>query len=113
MISTVVGDGAEYRYQGPTEASTKRLSRPSGIAVDPNGNLMITDSDNHLVRLWDRATGQIDRVAGIGEASGGGDGGAALDAGLCYPFGIVVDPRGHLFVADTFNHRIREISLAP
>ena len=112
-IRTVVGDGTEYRYQGPTEASAKSLSRPSGVAVDSNGNLVITDSDNHLVRRWDRATGTMDRVAGIGQASGGGDGGAALEAGLCYPFGIVVDQSGHLFVADTFNHRIREITLAP
>ncbi|MGH7221171.1 MAG: hypothetical protein ACREI1_12700 [Nitrospiraceae bacterium] len=41
----------------------------------------------------------------------GGDEGAALDAGLSYPFGIVMDRAGHLLVADTFNHRIREIAL--
>lgn len=109
-ISTVVGDGAEYRYQGPMEASSGSLSRPSGIAVDCDGNLLITDSDNHLVRRWERATGRIDRVAGIGEAKGGGDGGPALEAGLSYPFGIAVDRSGHLLVADTFNHRIREIA---
>ena len=109
-ISTVVGDGGEYRYQGPMEASSGSLSRPSGIAVDRDGNLLITDSDNHLVRRWERATGRMDRVAGIGEAKGGGDGGSALEAGLSYPFGIVVDRSGHLLVADTFNHRIREIA---
>jgi DNA-binding beta-propeller fold protein YncE len=109
-ISTVVGDGGEYRYQGPMEASSGSLSRPSGIAVDSDGNLLITDSDNHLVRRWERATGQMDRVAGIGEAKSGGDGGPAVEAGLSYPFGIVVGPSGHLLVADTFNHRIREIA---
>jgi DNA-binding beta-propeller fold protein YncE len=108
-ISTAVGDGGEYRYQGPKEATSNSLSRPSGIAVDREGNLLITDSDNHLIRRWERATGRIDRVAGIGEAGGGGDGGSALEAGLSYPFGIVVDVNGHLLVADTFNHRIREI----
>ena len=108
-ISTTVGDGGEYRYQGPREAASKSLSRPSGIAVDRDGNLLITDSDNHVIRRWERATGRIDRVAGIGEAGGGGDGGSALEAGLSYHFGIVVDVNGHLLVADTFNHRIREI----
>ena len=92
------------------EASSGSLSRPSGIAVDRDGNLLITDSDNHLVRRWERATGRMDRVAGIGEAKGGGDGGPALEAGLSYPFGIAVDRSGHLLVADTFNHRIREIA---
>jgi sugar lactone lactonase YvrE len=110
VISTVVGDGGEYRYQGPREESSGSLSRPSGIAVDGDGNLVITDSDNHLVRRWERATGRVERVAGIGEAKSGGDGESALETGLSYPFGIVVDRRGCFLVADTFNHRIREIA---
>ena len=112
-ISTVAGDGGEYRYQGPTEASSGSLSRPAGIAVDREGNLLITDSDNHLVRRWERASGRIDRVAGIGEANGTGDGGPALEASLSYPFGISVDRSGQILVADTFNHRIRQITFSP
>jgi sugar lactone lactonase YvrE len=109
-ISTVVGDGGDYRYQGPMEPSSGSLSRPSGIAVDVDGNLFITDSDNHLVRRWERRTGRIDRIAGIGQAEDQGDG-PALDMPLSYPFGILVDTRRHILVADTFNHRIREITL--
>jgi len=109
LIRTVVGDGGEYRYQGPTEPTSPSLSRPSGIALDLRGNLYITDSDNHLIRRWNRTTGQLERVAGQGAARYGGDGGSALDASLSYPFGIVIDQSGYLFVADTFNHRIREI----
>jgi sugar lactone lactonase YvrE len=111
FIRTVVGDGGEYRYQGPDEPPSSSLSRPSGIALDEQGNLFFTDSDNHLVRRWDRITGRIERIAGVGVAHYGGDEGAALDAGLSYPFGIVMDRAGHLLVADTFNHRIREIAL--
>jgi sugar lactone lactonase YvrE len=111
-ISTVVGDGGEYRYQGAVEALSTSLSRPSGIAVDSEGNLFITDSDNHLVRRWDRGTGRLDRLAGVGVANYGGDGGMALEASLSYPFGIAIDRNGHLLIADTFNHRIREIVLS-
>jgi sugar lactone lactonase YvrE len=110
-IETVVGDGGEYRYQGEMEAPSPSLSRPSGIAVDGDGNVLMSDSDNHLVRRWDRLAGRIDRVAGIGIASYGGDGKTPLEASLNYPFGIVMDQHNHLFVADTFNHRIREIVL--
>ena len=110
IITTVVGDGGDYRYQGPVEASSVSLSRPSGIAVDSDGNVVVTDSDNHLVRRWERSTGRIERIAGIGEPSDKGDGGPALEAGLSYPFGIVVDRDAHLLVADTFNHRIREVT---
>lgn len=111
LIQTVVGDGGEYRYQGPDEPPSCSLSRPSGIALDEEGNLYVTDSDNHLVRRWNRITGCIERIAGVGVAAYGGDGGAALEAGLSYPFGVVMDRAGHLLVADTFNHRIREIVL--
>lgn len=111
IIETVVGDGGEYRYQGEMEASSPSLSRPSGIAVDVEGNVFMTDSDNHLVRRWDRVAGRIDRVAGTGNANYGGDGKTPLEASLNYPFGIVMNQENHLFVADTFNHRIREIVL--
>ena len=111
FIRTVVGGGGEYRYQGPDEPPSNSLSRPSGMALDGEGNIFFTDSDNHLVRRWDRTTKLIERIAGVGVASYGGDGGAARDASLSYPFGIVMDRSGHLLVADTFNHRIREISL--
>ena len=111
IIRTVVGDGGEYRYQGPDEPPSSSLARPAGIALDEEGNLYFTDSDNHLVRRWDRITGRIERIAGVGVALYGGDEGAALEASLSYPFGIVMDRAGHLLVADTFNHRICEIAL--
>ncbi len=111
LMRTAVGNGGEYRYQGLDELPSASLSRPSGIALDDEGNIYVTDSDNHLVRRWDRITGRIERIAGVGVADYSGDGGAALEAGLSYPFGIVLDPAGHIFVADTFNHRIREIIL--
>ena len=111
LIRTVVGDGGEYRYQGLDEPPSASVSRPAGIALDDEGNLYMTDSDNHLVRRWDRISGRIERIAGVGESDYSGDGGTALEAGLSYPFGIVLDRAGHMFVADTFNHRIREIIL--
>lgn len=109
LISTVAGDGGEYRFSGlPREVSTS-LSRPHAIAMDREGNLLVTDSDSHLIRRWDCRTKLIVRVAGSGRAAFGGDGGDPLEGSLNYPFGVVVDGAGNVYIADTFNHRIRMI----
>lgn len=110
IISTVAGDGGEYRFSGlPNEFSTS-LSRPYGIALDRAGNLLITDSDSHLIRHWDRKKKIITRLAGSGQAQFAGDRGDPLAGSLNYPFGVVVDEAGNVYIADTFNHRIRMIA---
>jgi sugar lactone lactonase YvrE len=110
LISTVAGDGSEYRYQGhPGEFSTS-LSRPYGIAIEREGHLLITDSDSHLIRRWDRRKKIITLVAGTGVAQFSGDGGPPTSGGLNYPFGVAVDEAGNIYVADTFNHRVRVIA---
>jgi sugar lactone lactonase YvrE len=109
LIRTVVGEGGVYRFEGIDEPPSVHLSRPSGIAVDRNGNLFITDSDNHLIRRWDSRIGRLERLAGAGVAGYEGDGRSPLDATLNYPFGVAVEDEGHLYIADTFNHRIRRI----
>ncbi len=109
LIRTVAGDGSQYRYQGlPNEWSTN-LSRPHAIALDPQGHILLTDSDSHLIRRWDCRKKIVTRVAGRGTAEFSGDGGAAAEAGLSYPFGVAVDAAGHIYIADTFNHRIRKV----
>ena len=111
IISTVAGDGMAYQYDPQSDGPSPSLSRPTGIALDQVGHLFVTDSDNHLVRRWDRELGRAVRVAGTGVATYAGKEGLAGEASLCYPFGIAIDVDGTLFVADTFNHRIRTLSL--
>ena len=111
LMTTVAGDGGVYRYESPSEAPSPSLSRPTGITLDHEGRLFLTDSDNHLIRQWDGTSGTAFCVAGQGLPSYSGDGGVAREASLCYPFGIVADRDGTLLVADTFNHRIRVLAL--
>ena len=111
LMTTVAGDGGVYRYESPSEAPSPSLSRPTGITLDHEGRLFLTDSDNHLIRQWDWVSGAAFCVAGQGVPSYSGDDGAAREASLCYPFGIVADRDGTLLVADTFNHRIRVLAL--
>lgn len=109
LISTVAGDGGEYRFSGMAQELSTSLSRPHAIAMDRDGNLLVTDSDSHLIRRWDRKKKIITRLAGNGRAEFGGDGGDPLAGSLNYPFGVVVDGAGNVYIADTFNHRIRMI----
>lgn len=111
VMRTIVGDGGEYRFQSPSEPPSTSLSRPSGVCVDSQGRVYVTDSDSHLIRWWDPEQRVIFRLAGSGAASYGGDGGSAMAASLSYPFGIAAERDGVLLVADTFNHRIRRVSL--
>ena len=106
-INTVAGDGGSYRYQGPEEPNSPSISRPAAIAVGRDGRVYLTDSDSHLIRVWDGRANTITRVSGTGVAQFGGDGGEALAGSLSYPFGVAVDAAGTVYVADTFNHRIR------
>jgi sugar lactone lactonase YvrE len=108
-IETVAGDGGEYRFQEGEESVS--VSRPYGIAVDRHGNLLLTDSDSHLVRMFDKRRRVINRMAGTGAAAFAGDGGPADSASFSYPFGVAIDRDGVIFVADTFNHRVRRLSV--
>ena len=110
IITTVVGNGSPG-YSGDSGAATyASLYHPSGLAVDASGNLFIADYNNNRIRKVD-PNGTITTVAGNGSASYSGDGGAATNASLHSPSGVVVDTSGNLFIADYSNERIREVAL--
>ncbi|MBI4400518.1 MAG: hypothetical protein HY581_02660 [Nitrospirae bacterium] len=109
VISTVVGNGApDYKGDGGAAVAAS-LSNPRAIAVDPAGNIYISDSTNNRVRKVDAATGTITTVAGNGVRDFSGDGGPATKASLAFPMGLAVDRDGNLFIADARNHRIRRV----
>jgi len=82
------------------------------MAVDPAGNVFIADRNNHRVRKVDAATGVITTVAGTGSDGYAGGGGLATAAALYYPSGVAVDAAGNLYIADTYNHRVRRVDAA-
>ena len=112
-ISTVAGTGTASFTGDGGQATTATLNTPSGIAIDGAGNLYIADTGNNVIRKVDAITGMISTVAGNGSGPGfGGDGGAAVSASLNAPQGIAVDAAGNLYIADTGNQVIREVSFA-
>jgi hypothetical protein len=108
IITTVAGNGTAG-YSGDGGAATNaELSGPFGAAVDASGKLFIADAYNNAIRQVG-TNGIITTVAGDGTAGYSGDGGAAIDGELNYPFGVAVDSFGNLFIADTSNQRIRKV----
>ena len=120
VITTLAGTGERTSYSaglgdgGPATEAT--FHEPSGVAVDATGNLYVADSKNNRVRKIDAFTGVIATLAGTGErtsySAGLGDGGPATEATFHEPSGVAVDATGNLYVADTYNNRVRKINAA-
>ena len=108
IITTVAGNGSPG-YSGDGGAATNAMLRgPYGVAVDAAGNLYIADNFNNRIRRVD-TNGIISTVAGHGDAAYGGDGGAATNASLHNPRAVAMDAAGNLYIADSYNLRIRRV----
>ncbi len=105
-ITTVAGDGS-YGYTGDGGLATDAsLASPTGVAVDPAGNLYVIDVAVSVVRKV-ASDGGITTVAGSNYS---GDAGPATDAALYSPSGVTVDGIGNTYIADTSNNRIRKLA---
>ena len=81
---------------------------PQNICLDTDGNLYVSRL-YHGIQLYD-GYGNSREVAGFNGMGYSGDGGLAIDAQLSYPYGIALNPSGHLFIADSSNHRVRKVA---
>ena len=134
-ITTVAG-GDTCGFEGDGIPATQaQLFRPYDVVLDQQGNLYVTDLRTFIVRKVD-GQGIISTVAGVGISRpidiGGydptngflcslhnlpvpapsylADGGPATEAGLYFPYGIALGHDGHLYIADTFDHRVRRVT---
>jgi len=112
IITTVAGTGAAGFNGDGIAATAAELWGPRAVAVDGNGNLYIGEELNQRVRRV-APNGIITTVVGTGVAGSGGDGGPATQAQLSHLRGLNFDAAGNLYIADCFNHRIREVTLSP
>jgi secreted PhoX family phosphatase len=119
-IYTVAGNGS-LGYAGDGGPATQaELNFPDGVAIDPDGNLAITDAGNSRVRVvaaqsgtfYGQAmtAGDIYTVAGDGSSGLAGNTGPATDAALNFPEGVTFDSAGNLVIADNANHRVRVVA---
>jgi RHS repeat-associated protein len=110
LISAFAGTGTAGFGGDGGVATGARLNSPSDIAVAPDGTVLIADTANERIRRV-VPSGVIDTVAGNGVRGFAGDGGPAVEAQLNRPAGVATGRDGRIFVADTGNDRVRQISL--
>src|SRR4051794_24797357 len=89
-ISTIAGDGGSG-YDGDNQPATEAsLTKPTGLAVTREGDVLIADQGDQRVRRVD-SSGVIHTIAGTGVALSTGDGGPASAANLDEPTSLLVD----------------------
>ena len=114
IITTVAGTGHHggwqgYDYGNNGPATSANLDFPAAVAVDCGGNMYIADWGSQTVRKID-ASGTITKFAGTYGGGYNGDGIQANSAQLNSPSGIAADCSGNLYIADSWNNRVRKVT---
>lgn len=104
-VITVAGSGEPGYRDGLREEA--QFFWPTGVSVDVEGNLIVSDSKNHRIRKILLPQGRVSTLAGNGQP--GFIDGMGLSAGFDFPTGIGIDLAGNIYIADSANHRIRAI----
>lgn len=108
LIEAVAGIGVEGVSPPGTPASEARFTYFGGLAVEPDGSILLTGLEGRIMRI--RASDdRLEHVAGTDPPGFGGDGGPARNASLRNPYGIVRLANGDIVFADAGNGRIRRI----
>ena len=117
IITTVAGvAGVISSVEDPASegvpAISKKISLPKGITLNKENNLFIACAGYSKIYKVTTSSGIITTVAGTGVGSYSGDGGQATSATLFFPLGVALDTTGNIFIADTYNNRIRKVTVS-
>jgi NHL repeat len=110
IMTTVAGTGVQGYSGDGGLAVNAQLNMPYGILLDKNDNLLIADSENHVIRRV-TSDGLIRTFAGSGQRGYDGDGGPALAAKFDSPQSLAIDSQGRIYIVDEHNNAIRVIEV--
>jgi sugar lactone lactonase YvrE len=111
FINTIAGNDSTGYNGDSIPADSARLHSPAGIALDKAGNIYFVDQNNCRIRMIKASNDTIYTISG-GKAGFSGDGGPATKAQFWYPLGIAVDASGNVYIADTYENRVRKITVS-
>ena len=92
------------------DRSVATFNQPAGLAIDPSGNLIITDYSNNAIRLINTTTGAVSTLAGI-PGTPGATNGIGTGATFYGPNEAATDAAGNVYITDSANGLIRKINL--
>ncbi|HEX3798591.1 MAG TPA: Calx-beta domain-containing protein [Verrucomicrobiae bacterium] len=105
VVTTIAGRSRDSRdVDGP--ASVARFTQPNGIALDRAGNIYVCETGGNTIRKIS-TNGLVTTVAGTMNQPGGTNDGTGINARFHFPFSLVVDGSGKIYVADYFNYTVR------
>ncbi len=100
IIETVAGVPTERGYAGDGGNAAKAVfAAPKEMAVDPDGNIYVVDTENHAIRRIDAKSWIVETIAG-----------PSTGAGLGRPHGAAVGPDGAIYIGDSETHRVRKLT---
>jgi sugar lactone lactonase YvrE len=108
-IRTVAGTGKAGLSGDGGDALKAQLNGPKHLGVDLDGNVIIADSANHVIRKYIVSERKIVRVAGTGKKGSAGVGGDPLQVDMNEPHGVCVHRSGTLYIVDSNNHRVLKL----
>jgi DNA-binding beta-propeller fold protein YncE len=108
-IRTMVGTGKKGLGGDGSLAREATLNGPKHLCVDPQDNVIIADTENHVIRKYLTKEGTIVRVAGSGKKGTGGVGGSPLEVEMNQPHGVYLHRSGELYIVDSSNNRVLKI----
>jgi DNA-binding beta-propeller fold protein YncE len=108
-IRTVAGTGKAGLSGDGGDALRAQLNGPKHLCIDRNGDVLIADTENHVIRKYLPREGKIVRVAGTGRKGQAGLDGPPQSAELYQPHGVTARPDGSIYISDSSNNRILKI----
>ena len=108
-IRTVAGSGKKGFSGDDGDALRAEFNGPKHLCVDGDGNVLIADTENHVVRKYLPGEGKVVRVAGTGRMGRAGLNGRPQNAELNRPHGVTARPDGRIYISDSGNGRILRI----
>jgi streptogramin lyase len=109
VVSTLSGLAGSWGYADGTSTNA-RFNHPYGVAVDSTGSLYVADTSGCNLRKITPA-GEVGTLAGLAGCAGNAEGTGSA-ARFSNPAGVAVDSAGSLYVADSANHTIRQVTPA-